>query len=65
MRYEWNPKTSKFERDVISWNDGVSTGMQIRVADLDGDKKLDIAVAGKSGNYVLLNRGPANASASR
>lgn len=59
MRYEWNPDTGKFDRDVISWNDGISTGMQIRVADLDGDRRLDVAVAGKSGTYVLLNRGAA------
>jgi hypothetical protein len=43
---------------VISWNDGVSSGMQILVVDLNADRKLDIAVAGKSGNYVLINRGP-------
>ncbi|GMU24863.1 MAG: hypothetical protein AMXMBFR13_49340 [Phycisphaerae bacterium] len=59
MRYEWDPSARKFKRDVISWDDGVSSGMQILVVDLNADRKLDIAVAGKSGNYVLINRGPA------
>lgn len=59
LRFEWDPAAGKFARDVISFNDGISTGMQIRVADLDGDKRPDVAVAGKSGGYVLLNRGPA------
>lgn len=63
MRYEWDPNSKKFERDVISWDDGVSSGMQILVVDLNNDKKLDIAVAGKSGTYVLINKGSArNAS---
>jgi len=59
VRYLWNASAGQFERDVISYDEGVGTGMQIRVADLDGDNKLDIAVAGKTGTYVLLNRGPA------
>jgi hypothetical protein len=62
MRYEWDPKAKTFNRDVISWNDGVSTGMNIRVADLNGDKKLDVAVSGKTGTCVLINKGPAKAA---
>lgn len=57
MRYEWDPKAKKFERDVISWDDGVSSGMQILIVDLNGDNRLDIAVAGKTGTYVLINKG--------
>lgn len=57
FRYVYNAKTGVFHRDTISHDKGIGTGMQIRVADLDGDKKPDLAVAGKSGTYVLLNRG--------
>jgi hypothetical protein len=32
--------------------------MQLRIVDIDKDKKLDIVVAGKTGTYVLYNRGP-------
>jgi hypothetical protein len=35
----------------------VGTGMQICVADLTGDGRPDIAVAGKSGTYLLVNEG--------
>ena len=59
FRYVWNSATESFDRDVISYNDAIGTGMQIRAVDLDGDKRIDLAVAGKSGTYVLLNRGQA------
>lgn len=65
MRYEWDAKAGKFVRDVITWGDEVSSGMNICVTDLNGDKKLDIAVAGKSGNWVLINKGAARPMASR
>ncbi len=50
---------------MISYNDNVGTGMQIRVADLDGDGRKDIATAGKTGTHILFNRGPRQAQASR
>lgn len=59
FRYVWDSTGPKFTRDTISFDDGVGVGMQIRPADLDGDGKLDIAVAGKSGTYILFNRGKA------
>lgn len=65
FRYVWHPEKKAFTKDVISYDDGVGSGMQIRTADLDGDKRLDIAVAGKTGTYILLNRGPNPESADR
>jgi hypothetical protein len=59
MRFIWNPTSKSFEKDVISYGDSIGTGMQICVADLDGDKRPDLAVAGKGGTYILFNRGPA------
>jgi hypothetical protein len=54
--YKWKPETLSFERFTI--NEGkVGIGLQIRTADLDGDGRLDIAVPGKSGTYILFNRG--------
>ncbi|WP_437191612.1 FG-GAP repeat domain-containing protein [Planctomicrobium sp. SH527] len=45
----------KFTRFVI--NEGeVGIGLQIRTADLDGDGKTDIVVAGKEGTQILFNR---------
>ncbi len=58
MRFIWNPESKSFEKDVISHGEKIGSGMQIRVIDLDGDNKLDLAVAGKSGTYLLFNRGP-------
>jgi hypothetical protein len=37
--------------------DGPGIGLQIRTADLNGDGRLDIAVPGKSGTYILFNDG--------
>jgi hypothetical protein len=34
----------------------VGTGLQIVAEDLNGDGKTDIAVAGKSGTYVILQK---------
>jgi hypothetical protein len=59
FRYVWNPERRRFERDIISYDQGVGTGMQIRTADIDGDGRLDVIVAGKTGTYILFNRGPA------
>jgi len=54
--WSWKPGTPKFQRHVID-EGHVGTGLQIRTADLNGDKRTDIAVAGKSGTFVLLNLG--------
>jgi hypothetical protein len=52
--YRWNDSQKKFDRMVI--NEGrVGTGLQIRTGDLNGDQRLDIAVAGKDGTWILFN----------
>ena len=56
--YTWDRAARKFTRHTISPpGGGVGTGMQIRVADLNGDKRPDIVVAGKTGTWLLLNEG--------
>jgi len=55
--YQWDSKTRKFTRHEISHQEGIGTGMQINTADLNGDGRLDIAVSGKSGTWLLLNKG--------
>ncbi len=54
--YKWNAKSQTFTRHTIDQG-SVGTGLQIRTADLNGDGRLDIAVAGKSGTYLLFNEG--------
>lgn len=54
--YKWNASDLKFQRFTIE-EGRVGTGLQICTADLDGDGKVDIAVAGKSGTFLLFNRG--------
>jgi len=54
FRYQFDPLKREFVRHTIAFNDGVSTGMQINVFDFNGDGKLDIAVPGKTGTYVLI-----------
>ncbi len=53
--YKWNPETLQFKRFVID-QERVGTGLQIVAQDLNGDGKVDIAVAGKSGTYVILQQ---------
>ncbi len=54
--YNWDAAKSEFHKHVID-EGRVGTGLQVIVADVNGDKRNDIAVAGKSGTYLLLNQG--------
>ena len=54
--YNWDRKTYQFNREtVVKGSAGI--GLQIRTGDLNGDGRLDIAVAGKSGTYIIFNEG--------
>jgi hypothetical protein len=56
--YKWDGSAKEFHRHEISPpGGGVGIGMQIRVVDLNGDRRPDIAVSGKTGTWVLLNQG--------
>lgn len=54
--YSWNEKQNSFTRHVIE-EGHVGTGLQIVVEDFDQDGDMDLAVAGKSGTYLLTNQG--------
>ena len=57
--YTLDRANQRFVRHTISPPGvGVGAGMQIRVADLNGDGRPDIAVSGKSGTWLLINEGP-------
>lgn len=47
--------TVQWKRHIIDYSTRTGGGMQIPVVDLDGDGKVDVAVAGKSGLYVFHN----------
>lgn len=51
--YDWDAKTKSFTRHTID-EGHVGTGLQIVATDLNGDAKVDLAFAGKSGTYLLL-----------
>jgi hypothetical protein len=53
-----NPQTKRLEwvRHLIDYGGRAGGGMQIPVADIDGDGDLDFAVAGKSGAFLYINR---------
>lgn len=56
--YTWDQAKKEFTRhDISPAGGGVGTGMQLRVVDLNGDGKPDIAVGGKTGTWVLINEG--------
>ena len=54
--YNWDRKTNQFNRELIV-KGSAGIGLQIRTGDLNGDGRLDIAVAGKSGTYIMFNEG--------
>jgi hypothetical protein len=51
--YTWDPEAKSFHRHTIE-EGHVGSGLQIVAEDLNGDSKVDLAVAGKSGTYLLL-----------
>ena len=57
--YKWDAAAGAFQRYTISPpGGGAGTGMQINVADMNGDGRPDIVVSGKTGTWLLVNEGP-------
>ncbi|MBI1176962.1 VCBS repeat-containing protein [bacterium] len=54
--YTWDAKTLTFTRHTIDTNDA-STGLFIRVADLDGNGWKDLVMSGKTGTFIFFNEG--------
>ena len=54
--YKWNATDKRFTRHMLA-DGGPGTGLQIRLADLDGNGWKDIICAGKSGTHILWNDG--------
>ena len=52
--YEWDEKSETFTRKTID-EGHVGTGLQIVIEDFDADGDADLAVAGKSGTYLITN----------
>ncbi len=52
--YTWDAKALKFTRHLVA--EGVGTGLFIRHADLDGNGRTDLAVSGKTGTWLLLQK---------
>lgn len=60
--YKWNADKPGFDRHVIhegkaGGEQGPGVGLQLRVADLNGNGRPDLAAAGKSGTYIIWNDG--------
>lgn len=53
--YRYNAETKSFDKSVIEQGH-VGVGLQIATSDINGDGKVDIAVAGKSGTYLILQQ---------
>lgn len=54
--FKWNKETQKFQKFLIAEN-GPGIGLQIRLADLDGNGWKDVICAGKSGTHIIWNLG--------
>lgn len=51
--YKWNESRQNYDRHTIE-EGRVGCGLQIASGDFNGDGKMDLAVAGKSGTYALV-----------
>ena len=63
--YDFDPAKQTFTRHLIAEapsGKGPGIGLQIRIADLDGNGWKDIVVPGKSGTYILWNEGRGDGS---
>jgi hypothetical protein len=59
--YAWDTSESVFKRHVIGTpGEDIGIGMQIGIADLNSDRRTDLVAPGKTGTWLLLNRGPAS-----
>ncbi|MFV1995126.1 MAG: FG-GAP repeat domain-containing protein [Verrucomicrobiales bacterium] len=54
--YKWLPDDLSFKKIEIH-RGRAGIGLQIRIADMNADGKLDIVVPGKSGTHILFNEG--------
>ena len=50
-----NGKTIEWTRHIIDYSSAAGAGMQLPVADIDGDGDLDFVAPGKSGLYLFEN----------
>ena len=60
LYFDWNRDNQTWKKNVISQKpagEGPGIGLQIRVADMDGNGWKDIVVPGKSGTHILWNEG--------
>ena len=56
--FEHDGTGQNWKRHVIDFNGGAGCGTGLQLADLDGDKDLDVVAPGKGGLYLFLNEGP-------
>lgn len=54
--YDLDQETATFTRQVLVYNAGIGTGMQLHFVDINKDTDKDIIVSGKSGLYILESK---------
>ncbi len=63
LYFDWSGETQTFSKHVISQASkeepsiGPGIGLQIRIADMDGNGWKDVVTSGKSGTHIIWNKG--------